>query len=137
MKIKLVSIEELIVLPLILNVFSDGFFVHADRGDEVSPAPETLLSESTLSCESVVYSDSTLALEEPHDIRNGMFGWNSENHMHVIGAGIAFEYFDLFLLREFADNLADLNSHWTIQDFFAVLGYDDHVVLAIPDHVIL
>jgi len=66
-----------------------------------------------------------------------VLGWNAEDHVHMIRAGIAFENLDFFLLGQFTDDLANLDSDWTVQDFLAVLWYDDHVVFTVPDHVIL
>jgi len=67
-EIQLIAIEELVVLPLILNVLADRVLVDADRGDEVSPAPEVLLGQSALSREGVVRSDGAFAFEESHGI---------------------------------------------------------------------
>ncbi len=137
MEIKLVTIKELIFLPLILYVLADSVFIETDRGDEVSSAPEALLSESAFFGEQIVSSDGTLPLEKSHGIGHGMFGWNAQNHVHMIGTGVAFEHFDVFLFGKFPDDFADLHSGRTKKDFLTVLGYDDHVVLTIPDHVIL
>ena len=137
MEVELVSVEELVVLPLILNVLPDRLFIDADGGDEVSSAPEALLGECALFGEHVVGSDGTLPLEKSHDIGHGVFGRNAQHHVHVIGTGIALEDFDVLLFREFSNNLTDGNPDWTEEDSFSVLWYNDHVVLAIPDHVIL
>lgn len=137
MEVELVAIEELVVLPLILHVLADRVFVQTDRGDEVSSAPEALLGEGALSGEGIVDSDGALPLEEAHGIGDGILGWDAEYHVHVIGAGIALKDFDVFLLCQFSYDFADLDSDRTEQDSLPILWYDDHVVLAIPDHVIL
>ncbi len=66
-----------------------------------------------------------------------MFGWDLEQHMHVIGAGIALENFHFFLFGEFSDDFANLDSDGTEEDSLPVLWYNDHVVLAVPYNVAL
>ena len=96
-----------------------------------------LLGERAFLGKKVVHSDGTLAFEEAHNVRNRMFGWNFENHVHVIGAGIAFQDFHLFLFCQFSDDLSNLNSDWSEENFLAIFWYNDHVVCAIPYYVAL
>lgn len=77
MEIELVAIEELIVLPLILDVLVDSLFIDADSGNEIAPAPETLLGEGAFSGEGIVGFDGTLALEKTHGISHRMLGRNA------------------------------------------------------------
>lgn len=137
MEIQLIAVEELVVLPLILNVLSDRVFIDAYGGDAVSPRPEVLLGERTFSGEQVVHFDSALTLEETHDGGNCMLGWDFEHHVQMIGAGVAFEYIYLLLFGEFPNDLSNLHPDRTVEDFFAVFWYDDHVVRAIPYQVAL
>ena len=132
------SVEELIVLPLILDVLSDGVFVDSDCADEVPSAPETLLLDGmTLPGEQIVHTDRTLSFEESHDVGNRKFRGNFEEHVDVVGAGIGFENFCFFLRRKLANNLSDLSSCVAVEHFLAVFGYNDHVILAVPDHMTL
>ena len=65
------TIEELIVLPLILDIFLDDVFIDSDCTDEVASTPETfLLNSMALFGEEIVHTDCTLSFEEPHDMSN-------------------------------------------------------------------
>lgn len=129
--------EVLVILPLVLNVLPNDLLIHTDCGDEIPSAPEALLGECSFSGKCVMRTNGTLALEKPHDVSPGVLGRDAEDHVHMIGAGIALEDLNVLLFGKLADNFANLNSDWTKQDFFSVLWYDDHVVLTVPDHVIL
>ena len=81
--------------------------------------------------------DGTLAFEEAHDVGHRMFGWNFENEMDVIWAGVAFENVDFDLFGKFSENLSNLDSYWTVQHLLPVFWYNDHVVFAVPHGVTL
>lgn len=81
--------------------------------------------------------DSTLPLEEPHDVGHRMFGWDTEHHVHVIGTGVALKHFYFFLFCQFPDDFADLDSDWTVEPVFPIFWYNDHVVFAVPHHMAL
>ena len=132
------AIEELIVLPLVLDVLPDGFFVCSNGGDKVPSAPEALLLDCmALRGEEIVGSDGTLALEEAHDVCDRVFWRNGEQHVDMIGTGCRFEDLYFFLRRKSAENLADLASRVTKEHLFTVFWYNNHVILAVPDHVTL
>ena len=96
-----------------------------------------LLGERTFLGEKVVHSDGTLSFEEPHDVGHRMFGWNLENHVHVIRASIAFQDFYFFLFCEFSNERSNLDSDWSKENFLAIFWYNDYVVCAIPYYVAL
>jgi len=120
-----------------LDVLPDDVFIDADGVHEVTSGPEVLLGDSAFPGEHIVGSDGALAFEEAHDGSDRMLGWDLENHVHVIGAGIAFQNFHFFLFCQFSDDLANLDSDGTVQNFPAVLWYNDHVVFAVPYHMTL
>lgn len=95
------------------------------------------LGKGTFSGEKIVHPDGTLSLEETHDVGNGVLGWNLEKHVHVIGTSIAFQYFYFFLLGEFSDDLSNLDSGWSEENFLAIFWYNDNVECAIPYYVAL
>ena len=68
---------------------------------------------------------------------NGEFWRNLEKHVYVVGAGIGFEDFRFFLGRKLTDDFPDLDSRVTEEHLLAVFWYNDHVILAIPDHMTL
>ena len=82
-------------------------------------------------------ADGALAFEEAHDVGDGVLGWDFENHVHMVGAGIALDDLDFFLLGQFSDDLANLNTDGSEEYFLPVFGYNDHVVGAIPYHMAL
>ena len=57
--------------------------------------------------------------------------------MDVVGAGVAFENFHFLLLGEFSEDFPNLDSDGSIENFLAVLWYNDHVVFAVPYHMAL
>ena len=87
--------------------------------------------------EQIVGTDGALAFEKAHDVSHGEFGWNFEEHMDVIGAGCRFEDFHFFLRGKLAEDFSNLRSRVSVENLFAVLWYNDHVILAVPDHVTL
>ena len=130
------TIKELIVLPLILDILADDVFIDAYRGDEVPSAPEALLLDSmTLLGEEIVHADGTFSFEEAHDMGDGILGRDFEEHVNVVGAGVGFEDLHFFLRSEEAEDFADLRSGVAVEHFLAVFGYNDDVILAIPDHM--
>ena len=137
MKIHLRTIEELIVLPLILNVFADDILIDPDGIHEVSARPETLLGERSFPGEYIVGADGTFAFEETHDVCHGVLGRDFEHEMDMIRAGIALQDFYFFLLGEFPDDFSNLDADGSIENFLAVLWYNDDVVFAVPYHMAL
>mgnify|MGYP001610670501 CR=1 FL=1 len=132
------TIEELVIHPLVLDVLFDDVFIDADGGDEVSSAPEALLLDGmALLGEEIVHTDGTLSFEEAHDVGNRILWWDFEKHVDVVGAGIGFEDLHFFLGSEEAEDFADLRSGVAIEHLLSVFGYNDDVILAIPDHMTL
>ena len=106
----------MIFLPLVLNVLPDCLFIDAHGGDEVPSRPEALLGDgSSFLCERVVSFDGTLALEEAHDMGDGVFGWNGDEEVHVIRRHSPFEDFTLLLGSQFPDHLPDLDSDFSVE----------------------
>ena len=137
-QIHLGTIEELIVFPLVLYVLANRLFIGTDGIHEVPSRPEGLLGtpEFTLGTE-LMNADGTLPLQEAHDEGDRVLGRDFEEKVDVIGTGIAFENLAFSLLGEFSNDLPDLDSDWSVEDFLPVFGYDDDVVLAVPHHVTL
>ena len=96
-----------------------------------------LLGKRAFPREKIVHPDGTLSLEETHDVGDRVFGWDLENHMHVIRACIAFEDFYFFLFGEFSNDRSNLDSNWSEQNLLAIFWYNDHVVCAIPYYMAL
>lgn len=132
------TIEELIVLPLILDVLLDDVFIDSNCADEVASTPETfLLNSMALFGEQIVHTDCTLTFEKSHDVGNGVFWRNTEKHVNVIWASIGFDDFYFFLRCEEANDLSYLSPCMTIQNFLTIFWYNDDVILAVPDHMTL
>ena len=137
MQVHFWTVKELVVLPLILNVLSDGVLIDAYGVHKISARPETLLSDRSFPGEDIVGADGTFAFEETHDVGDGMFGRYFENEVDMIGTGVAFQNFYFLLFGEFSEDFPDLDSDGSIENFLAVLWYNDHVVFAVPYHMAL
>ena len=137
MQVHFWSVEELVILPLILHILSDDVLIDAYGVHKISARPETLLGDRSFPCEDIVSADGALPFEETHDVGHGMFGRYFENEVDMIGTGIAFEDVHFLLLSEFSEDFANLDSDGSIENFLAVLWYNDHVVFAVPYHMAL
>jgi len=132
------TVEELIVLPLVLDVFADGIGILTDGAHEVSARPEGFLGTSLLALGTLLMdADSAFPFEESHDMGDAVFGRDGEEEMNVVGAGISFEHFGFLLLAKLSNDFANLDTHSSVQDFFAVLWYNHDVVLTVPYRVAL
>ena len=128
----------MVVLPLVLDVLFDDVFVCSNGTHEIASAPKALLLHSmTLSGELIVGTDRRFPFEETQDMGNRVLRRNLEKHMDMVGAGIGFQNLDFFLGCEEAEDFADLDSRVTVEHLLAVFWYNDHVILAVPDHVTL
>ena len=61
-----------------------------------------------------------------------VFGWNADEHMHVIGHQRAFFHDTLLLLRSPVQHVFQVPTDHPIEDFLAILGCKNYVVLAFP-----
>lgn len=138
MEIHCRSVEELIILPLVLDVLLDGLFIDANGADEVSSRPEALFANgSSLLGKRVMGLDGAFALEEPHDMGNRIFWWNGDEEVQVIGCSSTFQNLRFFAGSEFSEHFANLDPDLSEEDFLPVLWYNDHVVFTVPYHMTL
>jgi len=132
-KIKFRSVEELIVLPLVLDVLLDDVLVDAHRGDEVASGPEGFLGRvSAFPRTLLVDANGRFSFEESHDVGNGVFWRDGDKQMNVVGTGVAFHDLRFFLFCQFSDDFADLDTNGTEEHFLPVFGYNHDVVFAVP-----
>lgn len=70
---------------LLLDVFTDSFFVSAYRGYEISSGPEIVASEVlSLSEEAPCDVDGALSFDKTYHLRNAVFGRYADEHMNMV-----------------------------------------------------
>jgi len=72
---------------------------------------------------------------EANHLRDRIFRWNRNQHMHVIREKMTFRDPALFLLRQPAEHLSQMWAQFSINRSSAALGNEDHVVFAVPFRV--
>ena len=73
--------------------------------------------------EGIVCLDGRFSFEKPHDVGNGVLGWDANEEVHVIGGRSSFEDFGFFLWSQFPDH---------VEHLLPIFGYNDDVILTVP-----
>ena len=73
-----------------------------------------------------------LAFEKSQDVRHTVFGWNGNEHMHVIGHEMTRLDHTFLLLCQAVKDISQVPSDHPIEDFLSVLRCKNHMILAIP-----
>ena len=121
---------------LLLDVLTGCVLISTNCRYEVTSGPKTLTSEILLASKELSCNvNRALALDETDHLGNAVFGWNGDQHVHVIQHELAFFYPTLFLVGQVAKHLAKMCSQLSIKGFSSALWYPDDMILALPDRV--
>jgi hypothetical protein len=130
-------VQAFIFLLLVLDILSYRRFVSTYGRDEEPSGPETPSPEIALPLPvRPGQVDRTLALDETDHLLNGIFRWDRDHHVDMVGHQMPFLDPALFLFRQLAEDLAKILAQLHIQRLPAALGNENNVVFAHPFSVI-
>jgi hypothetical protein len=125
----------LVPILLLAYVLSHGGFIATDRADPISRRPEVEPGHSSLLKQLPVYPDGTLSFQKPNYVRHGVFWWDLETEVDVVGHRVPLQYFDSLLLTQIPQNSPYGGSQLAVDYLSAILGDEHNVVLALPADV--
>jgi len=75
------------------------------------------------------------ALDEPDHLRDRIFRWDQDQHVHVIRHQVPFQDFRLLLHRQTVKDFAQVPAEFGVQRLPPALRYEDDVIFAVPGRV--
>ena len=116
-----------------LDVGSDPLLIDANRRDKVAPGPTRMPGKVALFVGNILgYPYRALAFQKTQNTRNTVFGRNGNEHMDVIGHQSALFDHAFLLLRQPMKHVLQVSSDHPLEDFLAILGCKNNMVLAFP-----
>src|SRR5262249_49335675 len=114
------------------DVLPDARFIETHRADAIARRPEMQPAHPTLVEQLPVDPNRTLALQETDRKGHAVLGRDAQAQVDVVGHRMPFQQTDPPLTTKLPQDASDLTPQPSVEDFATVLGYDHHVVLAVP-----
>jgi len=129
-------VQPTIFFFLLLDVFPNGSFILAYRGNIITPCPETLTPEVPPSGYEIPSNvNGTFALHIPHHLRNSILRRNGNQHMHMIRPQMTFFHTAFSLTDQLSENLSQILAKLSIQHFPPIFRNPYHMILALPNRM--
>ena len=128
-------VRSLVRLFLVSDVSSNDLFIVADGRYKIASRPKVIAAVFALLRVFVSDVKRCPSLQKPDDVRDRVFRWDRDQHMHVVRHQVSFLDPAPLLQAQPYEQIAQLEAKITVKPLRPVFAGKNHVILAVPSRM--